>query len=246
MRVLYVNPRAGGAERLEELRDAAAERRIAVRELGEAADDASVIGVAGGDGSLAPVAELALERGLPFVPVPLGTRNHFARDLGLDRDDPVGTLAAFDGPERRVDVGTVNGRLFLNNVSLGIYADVVHQEPDLAPLGRLTRTLLRLRRRPVRLELEGEELAAYLLLVGNNEYGPDGRRERLDAGTLSVRTLERVGRLRVGYERRTGTRFLVGSRYRRLRAAIDGEPVALAPPLEFGILPRALRVRIVP
>lgn len=246
MRALYVNPRAGGAERLEELRRAAEAQGLAVRDLDDLGEEAEVIGVAGGDGSLAAAAGVALEQGIPFVPVPLGTRNHFARDLGFDHGDPVGALAAFDGPERLVDVGTVNGRVFLNNVSLGIYADVVHEEPDLAPLGRLARMLLRLRRRPVRLELEGEELAAYLLLVGNNEYLPDGRRERLDAGRLSVRSLERVGRFRVGYERRAGTRFVVGAREPRLRAAIDGEAVELEPRLEFAIRPRALRVRILP
>ena len=79
--------------------------------------------MAGGDGSLAAVAEVAIEQDVPFVCIPFGTRNHFARDLGLDRDDPLAALAAFDGGvERRVDVGRVGDRLFLNNVSLGLYA----------------------------------------------------------------------------------------------------------------------------
>ena len=89
---------------------------------------ADALGVAGGDGSLAVVAAAALAHGLPFVCVPAGTRNHFALDLGVDRRDLVGSLDAFtDGVERRIDVAEVNGRLFLNNVSLGIYGDAVRQ-----------------------------------------------------------------------------------------------------------------------
>ena len=73
------------------------------------------------------MAAVAVERDLPFVVVPYGTRNHFARDLGLDCDDPVAALEAFDGEERRVDVGRVGERRFLNNVSLGLYATLVHR-----------------------------------------------------------------------------------------------------------------------
>ena len=88
---------------------------------------AAALGMAGGDGSLGAVAGEALEHDVPFVCVPFGTRNHFARDLGLDCDDPVSVLDAFrGGEERRVDVGTVDGRVFLNNVSLGLYASLVH------------------------------------------------------------------------------------------------------------------------
>ena len=73
------------------------------------------------------MAEVALERGAAFAAVPFGTRNHFARDLGLDRNDPLGALEAFRGRERRIDVGRAADRLFLNNVSIGIYARLVHQ-----------------------------------------------------------------------------------------------------------------------
>ncbi|MGE5408107.1 MAG: diacylglycerol/lipid kinase family protein [Syntrophothermus sp.] len=85
-------------------------------------------GWTGGDGSVGIVAAGAETHGLRFVCVPTGTRNHFARDLGVDPDDPAGALDAFgDGVERRIDVGTVNGRLFLNCVSLGIYGEAVRQ-----------------------------------------------------------------------------------------------------------------------
>ena len=90
------------------------------------ADGADALGMAGGDGSLATVAAVAAAHGLPFVCVPAGTRNHFAMDLGVDRRDVAGALDAFtDGVERLIDVGEVNGRIFLNNVSLGIYGEAV-------------------------------------------------------------------------------------------------------------------------
>ena len=92
------------------------------------ASGADALGVAGGDGSLAVVAAAALAHGIPFVCIPAGTRNHFALDVGVDRRDLVGALDAFtDGVERRIDVAQVNGRLFLNNVSLGIYGDAVRR-----------------------------------------------------------------------------------------------------------------------
>ena len=98
-------------------------RRLAIDALDRGAD---VIGMAGGDGSQALVASLAAERDVPMVIVPAGTRNHLAMDLGLDRDDVVGALDAYgDAVERRMDLGDVNGEVFVNNVSLGLYAAIV-------------------------------------------------------------------------------------------------------------------------
>src|SRR4029077_15240095 len=92
------------------------------------ASGAEILGMAGGDGSLAPVARAALDAGAAFVCIPLGTRNHFARDLGLDRNDPLAALGAFaGGTERGVDVARVAERLFLNNVSFGAYAGLVRE-----------------------------------------------------------------------------------------------------------------------
>ncbi len=96
---------------------------------GAVADGADCLGMAGGDGSQALVASIAVQHDLPFVCVSAGTRNHFALDLGLDRRDPRQSLHAFtDAVERRVDYATVNGRFFVNNVSLGAYAAIVQQE----------------------------------------------------------------------------------------------------------------------
>ena len=124
---LVINPRSGTDDSADELRAAAERMGVETHLLGEGEDPGEVarkapegpLGVAGGDGSLAAVAEVAIERGSPFVVVPSGTLNHFARDLGLDRNEPESALRAFSGREIRVDVGRVNDRLFLNNVSLG-------------------------------------------------------------------------------------------------------------------------------
>jgi diacylglycerol kinase family enzyme len=245
MRVLFVNPESGSAdEALEEVTRAAGQRGIEVRDVRECdPSGAEVVGAAGGDGSLAAVAQVALERGLPFVVVPMGTRNHFAKDLGLDPDDPVAALDAFDGAERRVDVGRVNGHVFLNNVSLGAYAAAVHDEGEGA-LGTVARWLLRFRRSPVRLVLDGDERKAVILLVGNNEYDGRGTRDRLDGGALSAYLLEHDRRFRFHREHRAGTEFTVRADSPRLAAAIDGEPVELDSPLRFELEPRALRVKI--
>src|SRR5256884_3377934 len=134
---LLINPRSGkGRPTVDELAAAASERGIDVHVLRDGDDPAALmrtragadaLGIAGGDGSLAPAAQVAIERELPFVCVPFGTRNHFARDLGLDRADPLAALAGFSAEERRIDVGRVGERLFLNNVPLGAYASLVHR-----------------------------------------------------------------------------------------------------------------------
>src|SRR5258707_1258717 len=140
--VLIMNLKSGGgkAERFR-LAEECERRGIEPIVLGPGddllrlADDAvtrgaDVIGMAGGDGSQALVATVASRRGVPHVCVPAGTRNHFALDLGLDRDDVVGALDAFaDGVERTVDLAAVNGPVFVNNASLGLYAKVV-QAPE--------------------------------------------------------------------------------------------------------------------
>ena len=139
--VLFINPRSGGGKAgRAQLAEVTCERDIepVVLEPGDdlgalaedaAADGADVLGMAGGDGSLAVVASIASAYGIPFVCVPAGTRNHFARDLGLDPDDIVGALDAFtDALEASIDLGDVNGRPFLNNVSLGVYGAAVQRE----------------------------------------------------------------------------------------------------------------------
>ena len=152
--------------------------------------------MAGGDGSLGTVAAVAVERDLPLVAIPFGTRNHFARDLGLDVDDPLAVLDAFGGQERRVDIGRAGDRLFLNNVSLGLYAELVHRREKHRrrrdTLARLRALLLlaRDRGRSDHFVVDGDRADAHVVLVANNAYELDafdlGARERLDGGQLHL------------------------------------------------------------
>jgi diacylglycerol kinase family enzyme len=251
--LLIVNPRSGSGEPSTEKLAAEAERLgVEVHALREGEDPgevarasrADVLGIAGGDGSLAAVAEAALERDVPFVCIPFGTRNHFARDLGLDRDDPLAALGAFGGSERRIDVGRADDRLFLNNVSLGIYARLVHRREHHR---RRREAFARIRawtavvthRRPLGITIDGKPSKSRLVLVANNAYALDlpsiGARERLDEGLLH---------LYVPGDERAGERFVVDAAAGRLQAAVDGEPDVLPTPIDFRIEPRALRVLV--
>ena len=209
-----------------------------------------MLGAAGGDGSVASVAAVAVERDLPFVVVPYGTRNHFARDLGLDRD-PLAALDAFEGEERRVDVGRAGERRFLNNVSLGLYATLVHRREHhrrrrqlLAGLRALWRSV---RSRPgVWAKVDGEPVRARVLLVANNAYELSlfsiGERERLDEGRLYLYAAKGV--LPRTWDERSGERFELDVPGGKVAAAIDGEPVELETPLELAVEPGALRVQL--
>jgi len=260
--LLLINPRSGSSRgpSAEELRTEAERRGIAARVLRKEDDpvelardaDAEVLGAAGGDGSVASVAALAVERDLPFVCVPFGTRNHFARDLGLDVDDPVATLEAFRGEERRVDVGRVVEERFLNNVSLGVYAALVHRREHhrrrREALARARALWLSLReRRQVWAKLDGEPVEARVLLFANNAYDLSlftvGERPRLDEGRLHVYAAE--GLLPRTWQERSGDRFSIDAPG-TLEAAVDGEPTHLEPPFEISIEPRALRVLLPP
>jgi diacylglycerol kinase family enzyme len=258
---LLINPRSGnGGPTAEELSDEAARRGIEARilrsddDLAELARqaDAEALGMAGGDGSLAAVAAVALERELPFVCVPFGTRNHFARDLGLDRNDPIAALEAFGGTERTIDVGRVGERLFLNNVALGVYAFLVHRREShrrrrnaFARLRALMLTAVN--RNQLGLVVDGAPVDAQLALVSNNDYRLDllslGERDRLDEGQLH---LYLAHGWRFSWEERAATSVTIDTARHRIRAAIDGEPAALETPLEFRIEPQALRVLVPP
>ena len=234
------------------------------------------LGVAGGDGSIAPVAGVAVEEDRPFVCIPFGTRNHFARDLGLDPEDPIGALAAFDGEERKVDIGRVGERWFVNNVSLGLYASFVH-DPAQKTRSRVAAGLRMLpaafggSRKPLdfSLEVEGtrEHRSALVVLVANNGYtmrsmAELGRRESLDEGELHAYVIEAVSRRALlgllaravagsldraeGWSEWTGEGARLEASRDHLHAAIDGEPIILPAPLDFAVRPRALRVLLPP
>ena len=256
-----VNPRSGGGEpTAEALAAATRERGVEVHLLRKGEDPAeaarssgaAILGMAGGDGSLAAVASVALATDAAFVCVPFGTRNHFARDVGLDRDDPFAALAALtDGAERRIDAGRVGGQLFLNNVSLGVYAGLVHRREHHRRRGEALariRGLLQVARHRHRLNarVNGEEVDARVLLVGNNRYELSlftvGERERLDEGLLQLRVA--AGLLPTAWDERTEPTFRVELPGGRVRAAIDGEPATLESPLVFESLPGALRLLV--
>jgi diacylglycerol kinase family enzyme len=281
---LILNPAAGStAAFLRRLTRAARERGIRVRvmEPGEDArlaalkaveDGAESLAVAGGDGSVAAVAEVAVERELPLVVVPTGTLNHFARDLGLDLAHPLLALDAFEaGHERRVDVGRINGRTFINNVSLGLYPEMLGDPAYRRDKLRVAQTKLQAAfsdpevRRALRITppeeapLEG----VLAIVVSNNPYefarwDRLGQRHRLDTGTLQVSvldasTLDELERLLLGtllgaIELRPTLRHWtsevleIGVLGERVRAGVDGEPITLEAPLRFTVDPGGLRV----
>jgi diacylglycerol kinase family enzyme len=260
--VLFVNPRSGkGGPSAEELADAARALGIRTHVLRPGEDlerlareaDADVLGAAGGDGSLGVVAAAAIERELPFVCVPFGTRNHFAGDVGLDTADPIAGLRAFQSAvERRIDVGRIGERVFLNNVSLGIYALLVHRREhrrrQREVFARLKALALTLRDGSLRehFVVDGDPVEASVVLVANNEYRLDafslGARERLDEGTLVLYAARGLRRLRWA-ERRAKELEIATSR-RSVRVAVDGEPAMFSSPLLLRIEPGALRLRV--
>lgn len=257
---LVVNPLSGGkTTRTAELVEAARRRSVTVHVLepeetpGDAARRATEgpLGIAGGDGSLGPVAAVALERGEPFVCVPFGRRNHFARDAGIP-PDPLASLTAFDGFERRIDVGLVGDRVFLNNVSLGVYAHLVHRRGRARgrreTYAAVQALLLAIRSAPLGASLDGRPLPARVIVVANNRYRLDlfslGERERLDDGLLHLYAAEGV--FPESWHERTAERFVIDVGGHRVMAAIDGEPGELQTPLGFSSEPRALRLLLPP
>ena len=235
---------------------------------------ADCLGMAGGDGSQALVASVAIEHGLPFVCVSAGTRNHFALDLGLNRDDPRTSMPAFrDGFQRHVDYATVNGRLFVNNVSLGVYAQIVQEDSYRDAKAETTKALLPELigpdAKPFDLQFttpDGTDVdGAILVMISNNPYvlGPspdNAQRRELDTGTLGVFavttqtgreaaaliTAAAVGRRRQSpywHEFRT-TKFEVRSRSGHAYAGVDGEALDLPTPMHFEIHPRGLTLLV--
>ena len=274
--VLFYNPLSGsGKAKRFHLADEARKRSIEPIELRRGEDleelvrdavtrGADGLAMAGGDGSQAIVAMIAAELDLPYACIPAGTRNHFALDLGVDRNDVVGALDAFvDGGERRVDLAEVNERVFVNNVSLGLYADAV-QRPGYrdAKLHTLLDTVpdaLGPKAEPQQLMWRGPagRESAVAILVSNNAYrlGPalgSGTRPRLDQGLLGVTVLVPTtasshgsAARKLAMQQWTTPEFEMISDT-AVAAGIDGEAAQLDPPLRFRVRPEALRVRIAP
>lgn len=229
------------------------------------AHGADALAAAGGDGTQALVASIAAEHDLPFACIPAGTRNHFALDLGVDRDDVVGALDAFvSGGERRVDLAEVNGRTFVNNVSLGLYADAVqrsgYRDAKLRTILDTVPDVLGPRPNggPAPLQWSGPDGLRHeggvVILVSNNTYRlgrliGSGTRPRIDEGLLGIALLEsgRPGRApgvsRRGWHEWSAPRFRIDASA-PVPAGVDGEALVLDPPLVFVARRHALRVRI--
>ena len=193
---------------------------------------------------------------------PGGHRNHFALDLGVDRNDVVGALDAFrDGGERRVDLAEVNGRVFVNNVSLGVYAEAVQRDEYRdAKLRTLAATAAAGEGAGSELQWDrgrGSETAA-LVLVSNNPYRlarglAGGTRPRLDGGVLGVAVLggaheagEDAGSVETKPSSSWSESTFEVQAPGPVPAGIDGEAAMLDPPLRFRSRPGVLRVRIAP
>jgi diacylglycerol kinase family enzyme len=235
--------------------------KVAREAVGRGAD---LLGVAGGDGTQALAAGVAAEHGVPFMVITAGTRNHFALDLGLDREDPSACLAALaDGLELRVDLGVIGGQTFVNNASFGAYAEVVE-----TPAYRLEKLATTLDLLPDLLQghhgarltasADGAEIIApQALLVANNPYGTGdiaglSRRVRLDGGMLGVVGVKvRSARQAVGLIHGThsaGLSVLTAKEIEitadtpRIPVGVDGEAVSMPTPVRCTIRPAALRV----
>ena len=277
---LIMNPRSGGGKVAKfDLKDKAealgaqvallegpGEVDVAALARQAVAGGADLLGVAGGDGTQALVAGIAAEHDLPFLVISAGTRNHFAMDLGLDRDDPSTCLAALtDGVEQRIDLGIIGDRTFVNNASFGAYAEIVE-----SPAYRDDKRGTTLQTLPDLLSgHRGAKLSAQAgdttvtgpqaVLVSNNPYEVSdiaglGRRARLDTGTLGFiavtvnNALQAVMLLRgaqgQGLTVLKADEVVVDADTTEIPVGIDGETVMMPTPVRCAIRPKALRVRV--
>jgi len=197
-------------------------------------EGADIVVAGGGDGTINAVASELVGTGIVLGVLPMGTLNHFAKDLGIpiDLDRALQTIVA--GRELAIDVAEVNGKCFLNNSSIGIYPDLVkYRESQQRRFGKskwtafLWACINTVRRYPfldVQLKVDGESLTRHtpFVFIGNNEYSIDGfdigERKTLSAGTLSLYVSQRTGRVGL-------LGFAVRALFGRLRQARDFDAV---------------------
>ena len=229
---------------------------------------ADLLGVAGGDGTQALVAGIAAGRDVPMMVISAGTRNHFALDLGLDRDDPASCLDALtDGVELRIDLGLIGGRTFVNNASFGAYAQVVQSpayrdDKSGTALAMLPDLLTGHQGAHLVVRVDGQVIldGPQAVLVSNNPYETGdiaglGRRTRIDQGVLGVvgvkieNAAQAAGLLRKAQRSRSVTVFtarevIIDADQPQIPVGIDGESVLMPTPVRCTIHPLALRVRV--
>jgi len=200
--------KAGAHVRLERVREPG---DIAARAR-QAASRGDLLVAAGGDGTLSAVAGVAVETDATFGVLPMGTLNHFAKDLGLPLDLEGAVAVIVAGHTRRLDVGDVNGRVFVNNSSVGLYPRMVWEREAEQRRGHrkwtafaiaVLRTWRNYRFVVARLVVDGKETVVRtpFIFVGNNEYTAEGLqlggRSRLDEGRLSIFVAPDAGRFEI-------------------------------------------------
>jgi diacylglycerol kinase family enzyme len=243
-------------------------RRLATR------GDLDAVVAAGGDGTVSAVAAGVVGSGANVVlgVIPLGTLNHFSKDLGI-RDVDAAVDAIAKGVTKRIDVGEVNGHVFINNSSIGIYPELVVERDEerhargigkwRAMLRAAWRLLVRFPLLHVAIALAGQVFSARtpVVFVGNNAYDVNvwslRNRKRLDAGALSVYTMRVTSRLQALWvalkellqrgnppelEVHAVERADIVTSKRSLKVALDGEVIRMRPPLTYRSVPGALRV----
>ena len=229
---------------------------------------ADLVGVAGGDGTQALVAGIAAGRDIPLMVISAGTRNHFALDLGLDRDDPATCLDALtDGVELRIDLGLIGDRTFVNNASFGAYAQVVQSpayrdDKSGTALAMLPDLLTGHQGAHLVVRVDGQVIldGPQAVLVSNNPYETSdiagmGRRARLDQSVLGIvgvkigNAAQAAGLLRKAQRSRsvtmlTAREVVIDADQPQIPVGIDGESILMPTPVRCTIHPLALRVRV--
>lgn len=285
--VLIINPKSGNGRALRANIPNKAERlgiKVIITKKNDnieglaqqaVADGADVLGVSGGDGTLGAVAKVAIENKLPLAVLPGGTRCHFARDVGLEPKKIADALESFAGVERKIDVGSINGRIFLNNASFGLYADVVdnseYRDHKLRTIRAVLRDILSGVKPYYQLFFtdnnKKKHRKAVQILVGVNAYDTMnalelGRRHRMNEGILQVTALSQLNDELIAKMMKTAVfsrdfegeklqqwktkHFQVSSQDSKLMVGVDGEREKYDTPVTIDILPGALRLMVPP
>lgn len=281
-KVLVVNPKSGNGRAIKaHIPELAQSAGITVhvlkpgqdlRQLLEdaVADGADVLGISGGDGTLGLAAEIAIDHDLPLVVLPGGTRCHFARDLGLNPNRITDAFESFKGIERRVDVGQIGDRYFLNNASFGLYAEITDRPEYRQHKAATTRKVmhdLATREAPFYpLVFQDNHGATWnhaaLVLIGVNRYqtlhlGELGQRKRLDEGVLQIIAIPALSSTILkdlvrhhevhdleSVSEWTTSNITISHRSGRIKVGLDGENVSLPAPVKIRVRPLALRLLV--
>ena len=278
--VVLVNPHSGPDEtspseiaeefpgsRIHEIDGQAVRRQV--EDAIERAGEPAVLAVAGGDGTIRCAAGVVADTDLPLLPIPAGTRNHFAREVGIPTLADAGR--ATSGSIRRIDIGEVNGEVFVNNANIGIYPRIVeerkvHQKrfsKQTATLVATWRQVRTLHKFTVTVD-GGDTYRAWMVFVGNGRYGSSlvdlADRESLEDGILDVRIMRadgKLARLRVALSLVLGrvedspmavfdevSSVELAFKRPKVEVALDGEIFEMTTPLRFRCRPKALKVLV--